>query len=88
KWAKPVSMNGPLTKENPPADDTRSTAFVRLTARYVEAGAARVSEIILPVGEKAFSFGPSPVPELVAQAGDKAALIENGRQVYRPMMEG
>lgn len=88
KWAKPVSMNGPLTKEGAKTDDTRSTAFVRLTARYVEAGAARVSEIILPVGEKAFSFGPSPVPELVSQAGDKAPLIENGRQVYRPMMDG
>lgn len=88
KWAKPVSMNGPLTKEGAKTDDTRSTAFVRMTARYVEAGAARVSEIILPVGEKAFSFGPSPVPELVEQAGDTAPLLENGRQVYRPLMQG
>lgn len=88
KWAKPVSFAGPLTKEAPKTDDTRSTAFVRMTARYVEAGSARVSEIILPVGDKAFSFGPSPVPELVAQAGDTAPLLENGRQVYRPLMEG
>ncbi len=88
KWAKPVSFEGNLTKEMPKTDETRSTAFVRMTARYVEAGSARVSEIILPVGDKAFSFGPSPVPELIAQAGDKAPLLENGRQVYRPLMDG
>ena len=88
KWAKPVSMNGPLTKEAMRSDDTKSTAFVRMTSRYVDAGAARVCEIILPIGDKAFSFGPTPVPELVAQAGDKTPLMDGGRQVYRPMMDG
>ena len=89
KWAKPISFSGPLTKENPKTDNTRSTAFVRLTARYVEAGAARVSEIILPVGDKAFSFGPSPVPELVESVNDTSPLLDpQGRQVMRPPVQG
>ena len=91
KWAKPVSMNGPLTSEKPTADDTKSTAFVRMTSRYVDAGASRVGEIILPIGDKAFSFGPTPVPDLVEAAGDMTPLTELGGvagQVLRPMGEG
>lgn len=88
KWAKPVSMEGPLTKDTPKSDETRSTAYVRMSARYVDAGASRVSEILLPINDKAFSFGPTPVPDLVAKVGDVAPLMQEGKQVYRPLAEG
>jgi len=84
KWAKPISMNGPVTKETINADPNKSNAFVRLTARYVDAGSSRVGEIILPIGDKAFSFGPTPVPELVEATDDKTPLAVDGMAVQRP----
>lgn len=93
KWAKPTSMAGPLTKEGQPPTNTRSTAFVRLTSRYVDMGAAKISEITLPIDDKAFKLEPTPVPDLIAAADDKTPLTthpvtgEQG-QVMRPVMEG
>ena len=84
KWAKPVSMNGPVTRENVNADPNKSNAYVRMTARYVDAGSSRVGEIILPIGDKAFSFGPTPVPELVDAKEDDTPLAVNGMAVQRP----
>jgi len=84
KWAKPISMNGPVTKETINADPNKSNAFVRLTARYVDAGSSRVGEIILPIGDKSFSFGPTPVPELVDATDDKTPLAVDGMAVQRP----
>lgn len=81
KWAKPTSMQGPVTSENsPPRDPMRSTAYVRLTARYVDMGAAKVSEILLPIDDKAFSLSPTPVPELQAKQDDKTPIaLPNGQ---------
>jgi hypothetical protein len=71
KWAKPTSMTGPVTTNNKqPNDGTRSNAFVRLTSRYVDAGAAKLGEILLPIDDKAFSFGPTPVPDLIKAKED------------------
>lgn len=93
RWAKPVSMDGPLTSSVQRSDDTRSTAFVRMSARYVDAGTSRVSEILLPIGDKAFSFGPTPVPELVASLDDQTQLQQHPvtgepGPVVRPAMPG
>jgi hypothetical protein len=88
KWAKPVSMNGPVTRENVNADPNKSNAYVRMTARYVDAGSSRVGEIILPIGDKAFSFGPTPVPELVDAKDDTTPLAVNGMAVQRPNETG
>jgi hypothetical protein len=65
KWAKPTSMTSGLTANVNKTDGTRSTAFVRLTSRYVDGAAAKLGEIILPIDEKAFQFKHSPVPDLV-----------------------
>src|SRR5271154_2961391 len=64
RWSKPMSVEGPVaTGRRPRAVDHRSTASVRLTARYVDVGAAKVSEILLPADDKAFSFTETPVPD-------------------------
>jgi hypothetical protein len=86
KWAKPTSMQGPLTSNKVPNDDVRSNVFVRLTSRYVDQGSAKLGEILLPIDEKAFAFEPTPIPDLVKQMEDLTPLIDaaTGQQVTRP----
>lgn len=92
QWFKPASMNGSLTKIVAKRSN-RSTAFVPLTRRYVDMGAAKISEITLPIDDKAFSLSPEPVPELIEQAKDTTPLTvhpvtgEPGA-VMRPSVEG
>ena len=85
KWAKPTSLQGPLTAETTKQDTTKSSAYVRLTPRYVDAGYAKISEIILPIDDKPFSFGPSPDPELIKSKGDTSQYKDaNGQPIMRP----
>lgn len=65
RWAKPMSSDGPLTDNKTQRDNTKSTVFVGISARYTDAGSAKVAEILLPEDDKAFSFTETPVPELV-----------------------
>ena len=86
KWAKPTSLNAGLTAEGGgKRDATKSTAFVRLTPRYVDAGYAKICEIILPVDDKPFSFGPTPDPELVKNQKDKTPVVDEatGQPIMR-----
>jgi len=84
RWAKPTSMNGGLTRANTASDPTRSNAFVRLTARYVDQASAKLGEILFPIDDKAFSFEPTPDPELVKQLDDNTPLVNNGVPVVKP----
>ena len=67
KWAKPAALNGPLTRETRSSNASQSTVFIPLTARYVDAGAAKLSEIILPLDGKPFSLSATPNPELITK---------------------
>lgn len=67
RWAKPTSMAGPITVDRKLASDNKSSAFVRLTSRYVDAGVAKLGEILFPVDDKPFSIEPTPVPDMVMQ---------------------
>jgi hypothetical protein len=88
RWDKPTSPTGPLTS-NAPKKSIRSTAFVRLTSRYVDMGSAKICEITLPIDDKAFSLGPTPVPDLVKQTDSTKPLTDaTGKQVFRPPMDG
>ena len=71
KWAKPMAMEGGLVKMTQPGDSTKATAFVMVTARYVDAGTAKVCEVSLPIDGKPFTLKATPVPELSAAAEDK-----------------
>jgi len=78
RWAKPTSMQGPVTTSDRRPNSSskvRSTAFVRVSSRYVDAGTAKVCEISLPIDDKAFSFDPTPVPDLVKMADDKTQVV-------------
>lgn len=79
KWNKPVSSDGPVTTGRATASaSSKSTAYVRLTARYVDAGAAKLAEILLPVDDKAFSFSETPVPELIRAKDDNSPIVHDG----------
>ena len=84
RWAKPLAMNGPLTSESSRRDAIKSTAFVRLTARYTDAGAAKLSEISLPMDGKSFSLTPTTEPDLVKAAEDTTPATIQGQPVMKP----
>jgi len=91
RWAKPMSMDGPVTTERRTKNtDHRSTVFLRLTSRYVDAGAAKLGEILLPADEKAFSFSEMPVPELIEAKNDESQVVhsELGAPLTRPLAAG
>lgn len=64
KWAKSTSLQGPLTANQAPTTN-KSTAYVRLTTRYVDMAAAKISEIVLPIDDKAFTLDATPEPQMV-----------------------
>jgi len=83
RWAKPQDMSGPLIYRNS-SDGVRSTAFVRLTSRYVDAAAAKIGEITQTVDDNHFALDPTPVPQLIADKENDSPVIENGKPVMRP----
>lgn len=83
RWSKPTSMAGPVTTNAAPKAETNSTAFVRITSRYVDAGAAKLNEILLPADDKAFSISSTPLPELAAALKDKTQAVHDGRPLTR-----
>lgn len=84
KWAKPTNLTGGLSKDGAVrGGEVESTAFFRMTSRYVDAGAAKLGEILLPADEKAFSFTSTPVPELVNKLKDTSQAILNGIPLER-----
>jgi len=85
RWAKPPSPDGPLTREGSGPNDGKSTAYVRLTARYVDAGAAKVGEILLPADDKAFSFDATPLPEFIKFRENPSQIVaDDGTPLTRP----
>ena len=91
KWAKPMSMDGPLSSDRKTRQsDYRSTVYLRLTSRYVDAGVAKLGEILLPADDRAFSFTETPVPELIAARQDESQVIhsDTGEPLTRPVTPG
>lgn len=91
RWAKPMSMDGPVTTGRKAKEtDHRSTVFLRLTSRYVDAGVAKLSEILLPADDKAFSLSEMPVPELLAAREDESQVVHSdlGAPLTRPLAPG
>lgn len=85
-WVKSTVMNAPLTTSElrKGTVDRRSTAFVRLTTRYVDAGSAKIGEILLPIDDKAFKFSATPHPTLIKGKDDMTPLTEGGVPLKRP----
>lgn len=70
QWTKSMSKDGPITSDDVPDTNNRSTLYVRMTQRYVDAGTAKLGEILLAPGAKSFSFSATPVPDLIEAKND------------------
>lgn len=85
RFTKSMTLSGPLMANDTKADreSMKSTAFERLTARYVAAGSAKLCEIILAPGVKSFSLSETPVPDLVKAKEDLQQIVVNGVPLER-----
>jgi len=79
KWIKPTSPSGPVTTSanKGTQDQVRSTVFIPMTSRYVDAGAAKLGEILIPIDDKPFSFDATPVPELIKGKEDERQVTSD-----------
>ncbi len=75
QWTKSMSLNGPITQDDVPETNGRSTLYVRLTQRYVDMGAAKIGEILLSPGAKSFSLTPTPLPDLIDAKEDESQVV-------------
>lgn len=62
KVRKPQTLNGSFQQAGRTAQ-TRSTIFIPITRPYVDAGAARVADMIMPHDDFPFSLKPSPIAD-------------------------
>jgi hypothetical protein len=86
-----MSSDGPVdTGRGPRETDHKSTVYLRLTSRYVDAGVAKLTEILLPADDKAFSFSEMPVPELLKASEDESQVVHSdlGAPLTRPLAQG
>lgn len=77
RMSKPTSIDGPVTiGSSNRVPELRSTLFYRLTARYTDAGAAKIQEILIPADDKAFSFKAMPVPVVIKATEDDSQVVD------------
>lgn len=94
KWSKGLSPQDPVTTGREPGrNDNRSTIFIRLTARYTDAAAAKLSEILLAPDDRSFKISPTPVPDLIKAKGDNSHVFHDGlggnpAPLFRPLKPG
>ncbi len=74
---KSMSPQGPVQfqRANLEEGDSKSTLYFLLTPRYVDAGVAKLCEILLAPGAKSFSFSATPVPELIQAKDDNRQVL-------------
>ena len=76
------------TNDNAPRDNGgRSVVFLNITAPYVDAASARVSDMLLPTDDRAWTIKPTPIPrlspfDLEAIGGEEGieAVIEQSKE--------
>lgn len=63
----------------------RSTAFANITRPYVDAGAARVADMLLPTDDRNWAIRPTPSPSLVDGKDDMRGVAgPDGQPMMRP----
>ncbi len=83
RWTKSPSLDGPLTRGSMPAVSNRSTAFERMTGRYVDAAFAKIAEVVLSEHAKPFSVSSTPNPDLIKSKADLSQLMHRGLPLER-----
>jgi hypothetical protein len=88
KLIKPVSTSGTVTRQKKPKKGTRSTVFLNITARYVNAAAAYVADKLFRSDVSNYGMRPTPKPSLIKQLKDKSpAMDEQGQPVEMPVLD-
>ena len=77
QWEKSMSPQGPVqtARANLEDGDSKSTLYFLLTPRYVDAGVAKLCEILLAPGAKSFSFSATPLPDLIQAKEDNRPVL-------------
>lgn len=72
---------GTTSRELRDKSDTRSTVLPNITRPYVDAAAARLADMLLPVDEQPFAIKPTPIPELakIVESQDMTPVIVDGQ---------
>lgn len=83
RWMKPLNPNGPVDKGDSKPEDDGCKLFMPFTRRYVNAGVAKVQEILLAPDEKPFDVKPTPKPELLKKLSDYTQVEQNGTKLER-----
>jgi hypothetical protein len=65
--------------DQPKPTATRSTVFLKITRPYVDAAAARVSDMLLPTDDRNWALRPTPVPSLIEALKDIRPAGPDGR---------
>lgn len=85
---KPSSPNGGYSGRSP-IRDSRSTVFLNVTRPYVDAAAAKVSDMLLPTDEKNWALKPTPIPKLKELKNDQTQMLgANGQPLAKVDAQG
>lgn len=84
QYIKPRTAAGGLQTKRTISDDHKCTAFFNITRQFVDSGAARAGDILLPSNDWNFAIKPTPIPdELESQKEDQTPVIvdQNGQPI-------
>jgi len=75
---KPRTIGGVVTtSESARPQQTRSTVFLKITRPYVDAAAARLSDLLLPNDDRNFAVVHTPVPDMIARLDDTTPIKDD-----------
>ena len=78
---KPSTVGGSFVGKSE-RKDVRSTVFLNITRPYVDAAAAKVSDMLLPTDDRNWGIKPTPIPQLTQALKDMrpAAAVMNPQE--------
>lgn len=85
RYTKSKSSAGTYTANDTAVDPNRCILLPNITGPYVEAGAASIADMLLPLDDWPFAVGPTPIPELTALV-EKMGDMPNEQAVIAPSM--
>jgi len=84
RYTKAQTPDGPITRNDAPSQlSSKANVFERLTARYVDAGHAKICEIVLARNAKSFSLDATPDPDLMKSKQDLQQVMAGGQPLER-----
>lgn len=84
---KPATVDGVVTRQRKPKRASRSSVFLNITARYVNAAAAYVADKLIRSDVSNYGMRPTPIPSLIKQTEDLSpATDETGQSIEMPVM--